>query len=94
MDFTICYDLPEDVAETLRQNWGSIARANLEDMAVISYKAGILTSHQVQLMLGHNSRWETEEFLNRRHCHLHYDETDFEADGEVIEEMLDGNSLK
>jgi len=87
MNFTVSYELPENVAETLRQNWSSIARTNLEDIAVISYRTGILTSYQVQLMLDHDSRWETEEFLHRHRCYLHYDEADFRRYGEVLKEM-------
>ncbi len=88
MNFTVSYELPENVVETLKQNWNYIAKTNLEDIAVISYRTGILTSYQVQLMLGHDSRWETEEFLHKHRCHLHYDEADFSRDGEVMKEML------
>ncbi len=94
MDFTVSYELPENVAETLRQNWSHIAKTNLEDIAVISYRAGILTSHQVQLMLDHDSRWETEEFLHRHRCHLHYDEANFRRDGEVLKEMFGNRGLQ
>ena len=87
MNFTVSYELPENVAETLRQNWNCIAKTNLEDIAVISYKTGILTSYQVRLMLDHDSRWETEEFLYKHRCHLHYDEADFRHDGEALNEM-------
>ncbi len=65
------------------QNWSSIARTDLEDIALITYRNGILTIYQVQLMLDHDSRWETEEFLHRNRCHLRYDEEDFRRDGEL-----------
>lgn len=94
MNFTVSYEIPENIAETLRQNWSSIARTNLEDIAVISYRTGILTSYQVQLMLDHDSRWETEEFLHRHRCHLGYDEEDFRHDGEVLKEMLDSEGVQ
>ncbi len=89
MTFNVSYDLPDSVAEVLRQNWNRIAKRNLEDIAVISYRTGILTSHQVQLMLGHESRWETEDFLHKHRCYLSYDEQDFRHDGEVLKEILD-----
>lgn len=88
MNFTVSYELPENVAKTLQQNWNCIAKTNLEDIAVISYRTGILTNYQVQLMLGHDSRWETEEFLYKHRCHLHYDGVDFSRDGEAMKEML------
>lgn len=92
MRFTVDYELPQNVAETLRQHWRYIARVNLEDIAAIGYKTGILTSYQIQLMLDHDSRWETEEFLNKHRCYLNYDEKDFIRDGEVLKEMS-GNKV-
>jgi hypothetical protein len=44
--------------------------------------------YQIQLMLDHDSRWETEEFLHKHQCYLHYDEADFRRDGEVLKEIL------
>ncbi len=93
MTFNVSYDLPDNAAEVLRRNWSSIARANLEDIAIISYRTGIFTSHQVQLLLGHKSRWETENFLHKHSCYLSYDEHDFRRDGEVLKEILDTNDM-
>ncbi len=92
MKFTIDYELPDNVAETLQQHWNAIARINLEDIAAIGYKTGILTSYQVQLMLDHDSRWETEAFLHRHRCYLHYNEENFLRDGEVMKEISDNES--
>ncbi len=35
MNFTVSYELPDNVAEILQQNWNNIARINLEDIAAI-----------------------------------------------------------
>ena len=43
-----------------------MARTVLEDFAVESYRQGRLTAFQVRQLLGHDSRWETEEFLSTR----------------------------
>ncbi|MCP4697404.1 MAG: UPF0175 family protein [Gammaproteobacteria bacterium] len=94
MNFTVSYELPDNVAETLRHNWDSISKTNLEDIAIISYRTGILTSYQVQLMLDHDSRWETEDFLHKHHCYLHYDEEDFRHDREVLKEILDSKGAQ
>ncbi len=88
MNFNISYDIPETVAKTLQDNWSKIYPIHLEDIAVIGYKSGILTSYQVQLMLNHESRWETEKFLHTHQCHLLYDAEDFEEDGQVLEDFL------
>ncbi len=85
--FTISHEFPDNIADALRQHWPTIARAHLESLAVISYRAGILTSYQVRLILDHDSRWETEEFLHKHQCYLHYDEEDFRRDGEVMKKI-------
>ena len=53
MQFTATYELPEHVVMTLRQHWNTLARINLEDLAVIGYNMGILTSYQIQQILKH-----------------------------------------
>lgn len=88
MKFTISYDIPETVAKTLQENWSRIYPIHLEDIAIIGYKSGILTSYQVQLMLNHESRWETETFLHKHQCYLLYNAEDFDDDGKVLEELF------
>ena len=88
MQFTATYDLPEHVAATLRQHWNTLAKMNLEDLAVIGYTMGILTSYQIQQMLHHTSRWETERFLKQHQCYLHYDTADFQHDGDVLQDVI------
>ena len=87
MQFTVQYDIPESIVETLQQHWPMIARKNLEDITVIGYRTGILTSYQVQLMLGFNSRWETETFLHKHQCYLHYDEVDLQQDSDILQQL-------
>jgi hypothetical protein len=65
---------------------------NLEDLAVIGYTMGILSSYQIQQMLHHASRWETEQFLQRHQCYLHYDTADFQHDGDVLQEVFGESS--
>ena len=93
MQFTATYELPEHVVMTLRQHWNTLARINLEDLAVIGYNMGILTSYQIQQMLKHASRWETEQFLQRHQCYLHYDANDFQHDGDVLQDAT-GNPTR
>ncbi len=93
MQFTATYDLPDHVVMTLRHHWNTLARINLEDLAVIGYTMGILTSYQIQQMLHHTSRWETEQFLQRHQCYLQYDVTDFQHDGDVLQDVI-GNATR
>ncbi len=84
MQFTATYDLPEQVVTTLQHHWKALAKINLEDLAVIGYNMGILSSYHIQQMLHHASRWETEQFLHRHQCYLHYDADDFQHDGNSV----------
>jgi hypothetical protein len=56
MQFTATYELSEHVVMMLRHHWNTLARINVEDLAVIGYNMGILTSYQIQQMLKHASR--------------------------------------
>lgn len=92
MQFTATYDLPEQVVTTLRHHWNTLAKVNLEDLAVIGYTMGILSSYQIQQMLHHASRWDTEQFLRQHQCYLHYDTADFQHDGDVLHEVFGESS--
>lgn len=77
-------ELPDEVAEHLEQRGRDLSRWALEALAVDAYRAGELTSAQVQQVLGLSSRWETEAFLKERQAYLHYDEDDLDADIRAI----------
>jgi hypothetical protein len=56
--------IPDEVAESLGGSRGTLTRTALEAIAVEGDRGGALTSQQVRLLLGHASRWETEDFLS------------------------------
>jgi hypothetical protein len=56
-------EIPDEVAESLGESRGTLTRTALEAIAVEGYRGGALTTRQVRLLLGHDSRWETEDFL-------------------------------
>lgn len=60
----VILEIPDDVAESLGGTSGTLTRIALEALAVEGYRAGALTTKQVRLLLGHASRWETEDFLS------------------------------
>ena len=60
---TITLDIPDAVAASLDRLGAPISRAVLEGFAVEAYRQGQLTAMQVRTLLGHESRWETQEFL-------------------------------
>lgn len=57
-------EIPDEVAESLGGSRGTLTRTALEAIAVEGYRGGALTTRQVRLLLGHASRWETEDFLS------------------------------
>ena len=60
----VTLEIPDDVAESLGGPRGTMARTVMEALAVEGYRGGALTTKQVRLLLGHASRWETEDFLS------------------------------
>jgi hypothetical protein len=60
---TLTLQLPDRVAALLQSAWDDLPRATLESLAVEGYRSGKLSSAQVGEMLGHASRWESEDFL-------------------------------
>ena len=60
----VTLEIPDDVAESLGGTSGTMTRTVMEALAVEGYRGGALTTKQVRLLLGHASRWETEDFLS------------------------------
>lgn len=60
---SITLELPEQAEAALRNAWSDLPKAVLESLAVEGYRAGKFSCAQVGEMLGHESRWESEEFL-------------------------------
>jgi hypothetical protein len=79
----IAIDIPEDIARQLSEKWGSLSRGALEAIAIEGYRSGALSQAQVQRILGHSSRWETDAFLKKTEVFLDYTEADLEQDLEV-----------
>ena len=56
-------DIPETLAAPLKRAEAALPRVLLEGFAVEAYRQGILSAAQVRMLMGHESRWETEDFL-------------------------------
>jgi hypothetical protein len=54
------------VAASLGRGGMAVPRAILEGFAAEAHRQGLLTAMQVRLLLSHESRWETQEFLASR----------------------------
>ena len=63
---TVILEIPDDFGAGGPQGGDGMARTVLEDFAVEAYRQGRLTAFEVRQLPGHESRWETEEFLSAR----------------------------
>ena len=63
---TLTIQLPDRIAALLQSAWDDLPRATLESLAVEGYRSGRLSRAQVGEMLGHSSRWQSEDFLAAR----------------------------
>lgn len=61
----VVLNIPDVIARQLTPDLDTagIGRVIVENMAAQAYRSGILSSHEVSVLLGHESRWETEDFL-------------------------------
>lgn len=80
--------VPDDIAEKLLQKWTDLPQGALEALAVDAYRERILTAYEVQRLLGHSSRWKTEELLKRSGADLGYTEEDLREDAATLRRAL------
>jgi len=59
----IALTLSDELGASLGENADAVSRIALEALAVEGYRSGKLSAFQVRQLLGHESRWETEDFL-------------------------------
>jgi hypothetical protein len=59
----VVLNIPDIIARQLAPDLGAISRVIVENMAAQAYRSGTLSSREVSVLLGHGSRWETEDFL-------------------------------
>lgn len=56
--------IPDELAAGLGIEAPALPQALLEAFSVEGYREGRMSAKQVRLLLGHDSRWETEDFLS------------------------------
>jgi predicted HTH domain antitoxin len=89
---SLTLEIPSDLSRALEKSWGDVSRHALEAVAIEAYKSGAFTLGQVTRLLNHGSRWETEEFLRRAQCFLHYSEEDLKSDLKTFESLRDAGN--
>jgi Uncharacterised protein family (UPF0175) len=86
----IWVQIPDDIAERLQAEGVDLPRQLLECLAAESYRAEILTAAEVRRMLGFQTLLETDAFLKRKECYLHYTGEDFQKDIETLRRLSNG----
>ncbi len=76
----ITFQVPDSVAARLRASWQDLPRHALEALAADAYRQGLLTSADVQEVLGIASRYELDGFLKQAGAFLQYSAEDLEED--------------
>ncbi len=56
-------EIPDHLAKSLGGSPGEMSRDVLEGYALQGYRSGKLSTYQVRQLLGHESRFDTEDFL-------------------------------
>jgi hypothetical protein len=75
----ITIEVPDDIAQRLRQQWEDIPRHVLESLVLADYQARVLTLDQVRRLLGYATRFEVHGFL-KEHGVSFYTEQDLQDD--------------
>jgi len=84
----IALTVSDELAASLGGDADAVARIALEALAVEGYRSGRLSAFQVRQMLGHESRWETEDFLSAHGVWPGLTVQDARNDSRVLSQLL------
>jgi hypothetical protein len=82
----IQFELPEDIAQGLKEKWTDLPRAALESLALEAYRSNALSAAQLRRLLGFETRMQVDDFLKE---HEVYDLTvaDFKQDCKTLRQV-------
>lgn len=87
---TVVVEIPDHLAATLREAWENLPLATLESLAVEGYRSGKLSAAEAGELLGHTSRWETEDFLSAHGVWPGTTEADLRSDLAALDRLRRG----
>lgn len=79
---TITLDLAENIACILQGKCGNLQRFALESLALEAYRAEILTTSEVQQLLGYDTPYALDGFLKEHGVFLDYTPEELEREAE------------
>jgi len=84
----ISINLPPDVEHLLTAQYGDLAQAAKEALAIEAYRSGKFGIGVLRRLLGFGTRWEAEQWLNARHVPINYGPEELEADRQTLDRLL------
>ena len=87
MSTNIAIQLPDDIAQVLREKWGDLSQHTIEALAAEGYRTRALSATQVQRMLRFETRMEVIAFLKQHGIYLNYTEAELEKDLATIDQL-------
>lgn len=80
--------IPDEIAADLQPNGEDVSRRLLEMAALEGYKSGELSAHQVQKMLGFETRMEVDGFLKKHEVLDEMTLEEFDQQSAALEKLL------
>jgi len=75
--------LPDEIANSLVAQWGSLDSRVTEIIVVEAYRQGLISVGKLRELLGMKTRLEADAFLKSQGIDLVYDEIDLEQDNQT-----------
>lgn len=85
---TVSFEIPEPILRLLKEQWGDVARASKESLAIESYRSGKISLGYLAMLLGLNGAAEAQDWLARRGVPLNYSLKELEADRATLLAMF------
>jgi predicted HTH domain antitoxin len=85
----VTFDLPESVEVQLRREVPDLDEAAREQFIISQYQKGRLSTGDVALILGFETRYQAEQWLGQRGVRANYNLESLEADNRALERILD-----
>lgn len=83
----IIIDVPDDIADRLRQKWQDMPRGVLESIALEGYRSRAMGEESVRRLLGFDTRFDVHAFLKAHDVPLNYRLEDLEHDRDVAKRL-------
>jgi hypothetical protein len=77
----VTMNIPDALSSRLPDSGDRLPETILEGFAVEAYRSGSLSLAEVRMLLGHENRWQTEDFLASRNAWPALEPEDVESDG-------------